>query len=149
MFMPDKGEGEVRKTNLDLMEIDDLAKFDIKNSDSEEEEAIAKEKEIKKKREVEERRKAMYQMLNVVAPGINLFNVVDQETGSNGFRYFSLDSLSLEKDFGYSRRGKLLGHGFTNDQLDAILTDPVQFVRYLMPEAQSVLLCDKNDFRAI
>ena len=29
------------------------------------------------------------------------------------------------------------------------MSDPVQLVRHLMPEAQTVLICDKNDFRAV
>jgi hypothetical protein len=48
-----------------------------------------------------------------------------------------------------SREGKLLGHGFPQETIDHLLTDRLTFVKYLMPEAQSVLLCDKADFRAI
>ena len=45
--------------------------------------------------------------------------------------------------------GKLRGHGFSEETIASILTDRFTFVRYLMPEAQSVLLCDKADFKAI
>ena len=45
--------------------------------------------------------------------------------------------------------GKLRGHGFSEETIANILTDRFTFVRYLMPEAQSVLLCDKADFKAI
>lgn len=44
---------------------------------------------------------------------------------------------------------KLRGHGFSDKTIARILTDRFTFVRYLMPEAQSVLLNDKADFKAI
>jgi len=77
-------------------------------------------------------------------PGLNLF---PGET--NGFKYFSLETLNLETDFSYTRRGKLKGHGFTDDKIDLIFSDRIEFVRHLMPEAQSVLICDRLDFRAV
>lgn len=94
----------------------------------------------------------MYELLNTAAPGINLFNTGQEENGKSSkqnLRFFSLDSLSLEADFGYARRGKLLGHGFTNSELDSILGDPRQLVAHLMPEAQSLLICDKEDYKAV
>ena len=39
------------------------------------------------------------------------------------FKYFCLESLNLETDFNYSRRPKLLGHGFTNARLDEMFSD--------------------------
>ena len=86
-------------------------------------------------------------MLHTVAPGIDLFRTI--RDGENGFKFFSMETLDLEKDFDYARRGKLLGHGFSNQRVTEMLTDRLEFVRHLMPEAQSVLLCDQADFRAI
>ena len=82
------------------------------------------------------------------------------------FKYFCLESLNLETDFNYSRRPKLLGHGFTNARLDEMFSDRFcpdlkcelyctmniirfEFVRHLFPEAQTVLICDQADFKAI
>ena len=31
--------------------------------------------------------------------------------------------IGLEKDFDYARRGKLLGHGFSNERITEMLTD--------------------------
>ena len=86
------------------------------------------------------------------------------------FKYFCLESLNLETDFNYSRRPKLLGHWFTNARLDEMFSDRFclmkcpdlkcelyctmniirfEFVRHLFPEAQTVLICDQADFKAI
>ena len=92
-------------------------------------------------------REKIIKMLSLTAPGINLFPV--SEDSSNGFCLFTLKTLSLERDLDYSRRGKLLGHGFTNERLDDIFNNRFEFVRHLFPEAQSVLLCDKKDFKSI
>ena len=93
----------------------------------------------------------MYELLNTAAPGINLFNARQPENQEerHNLLFFSLGSLSLEADFGYARRGKLLGHGFTNEELDSILGDPSQLVAHLMPEAQTLLICDKDEFKAV
>ena len=96
----------------------------------------------------------MYELLNTAAPGINLFNTRQknhngESSEDHNLLFFSLETLSLERDFGYSRRGKLLGHGFTNEELDSILGDPRNLVRHLFPEAQTLLICDKEDFKAI
>jgi len=125
---------------LDLLE-------PIVDSDEEEDEEGKQAKEEKKKAEDMARRDKMVKMLNMVAPGIDMFPPVEESV--NGFLYYSLDTLDLETDMGYTRRAKLLGHGFTNTQLDTIMSDRLQFVRHLMPEAQSVLICDKQDFRAV
>ena len=69
--------------------------------------------------------------------------------GAIGFKYFNLDSLSLESDFGYDRRGKLIKHGFTDERLNEMFSDRFEFVRHLFPEAQSVLICNQKDFQAI
>eukprot|EP00090_Calanus_glacialis_P005820 TRINITY_DN14529_c0_g1_i1.p1 TRINITY_DN14529_c0_g1~~TRINITY_DN14529_c0_g1_i1.p1 ORF type:complete len:593 (-),score=251.90 TRINITY_DN14529_c0_g1_i1:76-1854(-) len=118
------------------------------SDDDEEDEEGRLAKEEKKKADDMARRDKMAKMLNMVAPGIDLFPTPPDEEG-NGFLFFSQDSLDLETDMGYTRRAKLLGHGFTSTQLDTIMSDRLQFVRHLMPEAQSVLICDKTDFRAV
>ena len=41
----------------------------------------------------------------------------------NEFKLFTLESLSLETDCGYTRRPKLLGHGFSNTRLDDMFSD--------------------------
>ena len=60
-----------------------------------------------------------------------------------------MESLSLETDCGYTRRSKLLGHGFSNARLDDMFSDRLEFVRHLFPEAQTVLICNEADFTAI
>jgi len=117
----------------------------FEDPDSDEEEK--NEKLQKQKQEALENKKKLQKMLHTVAPGVDLFRQNAEE--ENGFRYFNMDSLDLEKDFDYGRRGKLLGHGFTNDRVTEMLGDRFEFVRHLMPEAQSVLLCDQADYRAI
>jgi len=119
----------------------------LADSDEEEEDEGKLAREEKRRMEDMARRDKMVKMLNMVAPGIDLFPPSEEE--GNGFLYFSLDTLDLETDMGYTRRAKLLGHGFTSSQLDTIMSDRLQFVRHLMPEAQSVLICDKMDFRAV
>jgi len=126
--------------------IQPIADSDDENEE-EDEEKLAKEE--KRKMEEKARREKMVKMLNMVAPGIDLFPPSEDDGTDNGFLYFSLETLNLETDLSYTRRGKLLGHGFTNSELDTILSDRLQFVRHLMPEAQSVLICDKLDFRAV
>ena len=102
MVTPSGGTPARRSAALDIMEIDALVNFQTKESDSEEDEEVKTVKEQARQEDVERRRKAMYELLNVAPPGINLFNNVDEQ-GSNGFLYFSPASLGLEKDFGYSR----------------------------------------------
>ena len=117
------------------------------SSDDEELDLESKRKGDGRNSESELKNERLLRMLSLTAPGIDLFPTTD--TAHNRFCLFSLDSLSLEKDCEYTRRGKLLGHGFSNERLDTILADRWQFIRHLFPEAQSVLICDKNDFRAI
>eukprot|EP00088_Acartia_fossae_P005352 TRINITY_DN12350_c0_g2_i1.p1 TRINITY_DN12350_c0_g2~~TRINITY_DN12350_c0_g2_i1.p1 ORF type:complete len:624 (-),score=160.73 TRINITY_DN12350_c0_g2_i1:394-2235(-) len=81
-----------------------------------------------------------------LAPGLNVFS---QEEGKHAFKYFSFDDLCLEKDLSYERRPYLKGHGFSDQAIDDILSDKLTFLRHLMPEAQSVLIGNKNDFRNI
>ena len=92
------------------------------------------------------RKKDSYMPFLSKAPGLNLFN---QKEGSHAFKHFDLNSLSLEEDFDYSRRANLKGRGFSKQEIDEILNDKLTFLRHLMPEAQSILLCDKNDFKSI
>jgi len=80
-------------------------------------------------------------------PGVDLFK--KNSRNENGFKYFTLESLNLESDLDYSRRKKLLGHGFSEERINEMLSDRFEFVRHLFPEAQSVLICDQSDFKAI
>jgi len=43
----------------------------------------------------------------------------------------------------------LEAHGFTDVRITDMLTDHREFIRHLMPEAQSVLICNQADFRAV
>jgi hypothetical protein len=107
--------------------------------------------EARREQAAENRRK-LQRLLHGSAPGIDLFPLPvppGPEGGGNRFKYFSLETLDLERDFGYSRRARLVGHGFSDARVTDMLTDRLEFVRHLMPEAQSVLLCDQADFRAI
>ena len=97
--------------------------------------------------ELESKKDKIIKLLCSTAPGIDLFPSNTKE--ENGFLYFDLVSLSLERDLEYTRRGKLLGHGFKNETLDEIFTNRREFIRHLFPEAQSVLLCDQSDFKSI
>ena len=66
-----------------------------------------------------------------VPPGINLFR--SKKINENSFQYFSMDTLNLETDFGYSRRPKLLDHGFSVETVEEIFSDRIEFVRHLFP----------------
>ena len=134
---------------LDLLEEEPVqSSDDEKELEGDEEKAV---NEIKKQAEEIERRVKLENTLGLVPPGIDLFPTVNDKTGKlqNGFVIFELDSISLEKDFGYKRRGKLLGHGFTTDEINLMLRDKLEFVKNLHPAAQSVLICDKQDFKAV
>ena len=89
-----------------------------------------------KKKEAGESRRKLQKLLHSNAPGIDLF--LPDEKGENGFRsavehldcerntmfrYFCMESLDIEKDFGYSRRSKLHEHGFTDSRVTDMLTD--------------------------
>ena len=120
------------------------------DSDDEAEDDRDKENEKRKESNLESitKRENIIKMLSLAAPGLNLFPGKKEES-ENKFLFFNLETLNLEKDCEYTRRGKLLGHGFTNERLDNIFKSRFEFVRHLFPEAQSVLLCDKNDFKSI
>ena len=60
-----------------------------------------------------------------------------------------VDDLCLEKDFKYERRPYLKGHNFSDQTIDDILSDKNTFLRHLMPSAQSLLICDENDFKTV
>ena len=78
-----------------------------------------------------------------VPPGIDLF---PDRSDKEGFRFFSSETLSLEKDFSFNRR-KLEIHGLSN--IDNILTDRCEFLNHLFPQSQSVLISSEKDFRQI
>ena len=139
--------GQTNKTRSMMPGID--LDFDLNDNSSDEDESESGNAGKCDASDVENEHKSerLIRMLSLTAPGIDLFPT--ENSADNRFCYFSLDSLSLERDCEYTRRGKLLGHGFSNERLDKILADRFEFVRHLFPEAQSVLICDKNDFRAI
>ena len=96
----------------------------------------------------EEKREKLVRILSHAPPGIDLFPL-QSGRDCNGFLYFSQDSLSLERDFRYSRRGVLLGHGMTPDRVEEILTSRYKFLENIFPAGQSVLICNKEDFKAV
>ena len=89
---------------------------DPESDDEQKNERIAQQK-----LEAAENRKKLQKMLHTVAPGIDLFRT--NLNGENGFKYFNMETLDLEKDFDYARRGKLLGHGFSNERITEMLSD--------------------------
>ena len=95
--------------------------IDMDDDDPESDDEEKKQKLERQKQEAAENRKKLQKMLHTVAPGIDLFRT--NSSGENGFKYFSLETLDLEKDFDYARRGKLLGHGFSNDRITEMLSD--------------------------
>ena len=126
----------------DVWEHDLPAEIELRSNgefgDSDEEDENTKDKEEEEEQSLQQKQ----QLLHSLPPGIRLFR-------GETFRYFSQPSLSLEEDFQYSRRVKLLSHGFSHERITEMLTDPWEFVRHLFPEAQSVLICDAQDYRAV
>ena len=112
---------------LDEMLPPEIDMDDDPESDDEEK----NERLLQQKQEAAENRKKLQKMLHTVAPGIDLFRTIVD--GENGFKFFSMETLDLEKDFDYARRGKLLGHGFSNQRVTEMLTDRLEFVCHLMP----------------
>ena len=90
---------------------------DSDEEDEDEDKSISEAKLI----EDENNRRKLQNLLHSVPPGIDLFR--QNRSKENGFRYFTLESFSLEADLDYSRRPKLLGHGFTNERLDEMFSD--------------------------
>jgi len=133
--------------------LDEVLPPDIDMDFDEDEEKKKTDRLNQQKADAAESRKKLQKMLHTVPPGINLFLGVkdpeDMDVIHNGFKYFTFESLSLEKDFDYKRRSKLEEHGFSQERITDMLTDHREFIRHLMPEAQSVLLCDQADFKAI
>ena len=80
-------------------------------------------------------------------------NKYSHKYNKHSLLYFSFllfsDDLSIEKDFDYARRPYLKGHGLSDPAIDEMLTDKLTFLRHLMPSAQSILICDKNDFKSV
>lgn len=131
--------------------LDDIFPLSIEMDDDDDESDDEAERRRRrtdaKKAEAASNKKKRLKILHTVAPGIDLF--MGERPGENGFKYFGMADLDLERDFNYSRRSKLVSHGFSEDRISEMLTDRLEFVRHLMPEAQTVLICDQNDFQAI
>ena len=102
---------------LDEMLPPEIDMDDDPESDEEEKNARL----LQQKQEAAENKKKLQKMLHTVAPGIDLFRT--NSSGENGFKFFNMETLDLEKDFDYGRRGKLLGHGFSNERINEMLTD--------------------------
>jgi len=134
----------LQKFNLEHNMDDDTDDSDAEYNESKETAAAAN---IQSSNDEDKNRKRdTYLSFLSKAPGLNLFN---QKEGRHAFKYFDLESLCLEKDFDYARRANLKGRGFSKQEIDEILGDKFTFLRHLMPEAQSILICDKNDFKSI
>jgi len=132
------------KTNPILLDIDML---DFNDDDESDEEDEGESNAADDDETAVAKREKLVKILSRSPPGIDLFPTKNEE--DNGFHYFNLESLSLEKDCGYSRRGHLLGHGMTIERIEDVLTNRYQLIQNLFPEAHSVLICDKEDFKAI
>ena len=136
------------QVNTDLLNQILLNNLDIDEEEEEDDPDETEEAEERSK-QIEENRKKLDASFHLsIPPGINLFRSKKSPT-ENSFRYFTLETLSLETDFGYSRRPELLEHGFSEDTINEIFTDRFEFVRHLFPEAQSVLICDQADFKSV
>ena len=124
--------------------------LDIEDEEEEEEPNDGEDTEERSRQRLdEENKKKLDASLHLsIPPGINLFQS-KKSPEENSFRYFTLETLNLETDFGYSRRPQLLEHGFSEDTINEIFTDRFEFVRHLFPEAQSVLICDQADFKSV
>ena len=131
------------KNNPILLDMLDLNEFD----EEEEKDLLYDKSKVEDDLEVAVKREKLIKIMSGTPPGINLFPT---PCGAEiGFQYFTLESLNLEKDFGYGRRGILLGHGLQKEKIDALMSDHQQFLYSLHPEAQSVLICDGKDFKAV
>ena len=112
-----EGSGEHKSKNLDFM-------FLPESLDDDDDESNVESQTSKNEEDVRlelEKRRNFQRLLHSVPPGIDLFR--QNENKENGFKLFTLESLSLETDCGYTRRPKLLGHGFSNARLDDMFSD--------------------------
>ena len=139
---------KVSSGKLDLMFFPDM--MDDKDEDEDDDEELNTEQREKQSAKLDEekrleleKKKKLQRRLHSIPPGIDLFRFVMNHYHSNliyilnfqklyfrqnskqenVFKYFCLESLNLETDFNYSRRPKLLGHGFTNARLDEMFSD--------------------------
>lgn len=138
-----EGTGEHKSKNLDFIFLPES----LDDDDDESTTGSQKSKNEEDFRLELDKKRNFQRLLHSVPPGIDLFR--QNENKENGFKLFTLDSLNLETDCGYTRRPKLLGHGFSNARLDDMFSDRFEFVRHLFPEAQTVLICNQADFIAI
>ena len=127
LFIPSLDDVNITETNkhrpaagLDFLLMPEL--MNDKDSDEDDEENDADEIISEAKiLEDENNKRKLQNLLHSVPPGIDLFR--QNSDKENGFKYFTLESLSIETDLDYSRRPKLLGHGFTNERLDEMFSD--------------------------
>jgi hypothetical protein len=137
-----------KRLTLD-MEINFENSLDLLNDDElEDDHDLEPELECK----LESRKKKGVAKPLVIPPGLTAppgLNIFCQTEGDHAFKYFSFDDLCLEEDFDYGRRPHLKGHGLSDQTIDNMLTDKFTFLRHLMPSAQSILICDKTDFKIV
>ena len=141
---------EENVVNTNLLNQILLNNLDIDDEEDEDEPDELEDTEERSRQSlIEENRKKLDASLHSsIPPGINLFRS-KKSPAENSFRYFTLETLDLETDFGYRRRPALLEHGFSEVTINEIFTDRFEFVRHLFPEAQSVLICDQADFKSV
>lgn len=132
-----------RPSESQLMVEDDLNKRDLMIR-NQEEVSMKAEKEVKEEIEaIEKKHSEVPRQINLFPPGLAYFS-------GEGFNVFSWDDLSLEKDFGYTGRGRLEKSGIPGSLVDKILADRMTFVRYLTPEvSQNNIVASQEDFVAI
>lgn len=107
--------------------------FDLELMDSDDSEAEDDHEKVDRDRDAKDaelagKRERIIEMLSRSAPGLNLFPRSQQEHDNIDLKFFDLKSLSLEKHCDYKRRGKLLGHGFSNEKLNEMFSDRFVFM---------------------
>ena len=135
------GSAALSKNNPILLDMLDLNESD-EEEEEEENDLMDSKSKVEEDLEVAVKREKLIKIMSGTPPGIDLFT-------DTGRHYFNLETLSLEKDFGYDRRGFLMGHGLDREKIDVLMSDRMEFLRNLYPEAQSVLICDSKDFKAV
>jgi len=132
-----------RPSESQLLVEDDLNKRDLMIRDLEEV-SLKAEKEVKEEiEELEKKHSEVPRQIGLFPPGLVYFS-------GEGFSVFSWDDLTLEKDFGYTGRGRLEKSGLSVELVDKILSDRMTLVRYLTPEVpQNNIIATQEDFVAI
>ena len=125
-----------------MMEDLDIKDEKIKTAKEDQERQVREEQELVKK---EHEAKPSY--IKARAPGIKVFR-------ENKPAVFSVENLSLERDFNWSGRSRLENNGCERRMLDRILgsgeDNLFEFVRYLTPElSENTLITSQAEFVSI